>query len=196
MSRKQSKATRESPGILLREIACFRRHLALSWLTVDPRRDAKSALGRAIAAQPGLFPARLILPIWLCYERHRPNSLWRPYLLSLPSKLDLPIRQLHEQSPPQLDFQMVLRGCFGFSSWKKAELSRLNNSSWLGAASQKDLASVTADHELSMANLCASYPGSEYGNDASSGGFTPKVCAKNVDFVLKTMDFVLKMPLF
>ena len=98
------------------ELVSVPQHLALSWLTVDPRRDPNSALGRAIVAQPTLFPARLVLPIWLCYERHRPDSLWRPYLLSLPSKLDLPI------------------------SWKKAELARLNNTSWLGAAARKDLA--------------------------------------------------------
>jgi hypothetical protein len=67
------------------------RHLVLSWLTVDPRRDATSVLGRAITQHPELFPSRMILPTWLCYERHRASSLFAPYLVSLPSKLDLPL---------------------------------------------------------------------------------------------------------
>ncbi len=134
------------------EIVVVPQHLVLSWRTIDPRRDPSSALGRAILAEPKLFPARLILPIWLCYERHRPDSLWRPYLLSLPSKHDLPI------------------------SWRDSELARLSNSSWLGEATAADRASLLADHEASMSRLCALYPPDEDGGGAS-GGFTDKVCS-------------------
>lgn len=134
------------------EIVVVPQHLVLSWRTIDPRRDPSSALGRAILAEPKLFPARLILPIWLCYERHRPDSLWRPYLLSLPSKHDLPI------------------------NWRDSELRRLSNSSWLGEATVADRASLRADHEASMSRLCALYPPDVDGGGAS-GGFTDKVCS-------------------
>ena len=128
------------------------QHLVLSWRTIAPRLDPSSALGRAIFAEPKLFPARLVLPIWLCYERHRPDSLWRPYLLSLPSKHDLPI------------------------GWRQSELARLDNSSSLGAATAADSAALRADHETSMARLCALYPAGADGG-GSSGGFSDKVCA-------------------
>ena len=32
---------------------------------------------------------RHVLPIWLCYERHREDSLWGPWLRALPRHLDL-----------------------------------------------------------------------------------------------------------
>ena len=134
------------------EIVVVPNHLVLSWHTIDPRQDPSSALGRAILAEPQRFPARLILPIWLCYERHRPDSLWRPYLLSLPSKHDLPI------------------------SWRESELARLVNSSWLGEATASDRASLRADHEASMLRLCALYPVDADGN-GTSGGFSDKSCA-------------------
>ena len=41
------------------------RHLVLSWMTIDPRRDASSALGRAIAEHPELFvsPCATLAPV-------------------------------------------------------------------------------------------------------------------------------------
>lgn len=134
------------------ELVVIPQHLVLSWRTIDPRRDPGSRLGQAILAEPQLFPARLILPIWLCYERHRPDSLWRPYLLSLPSKHDLPV------------------------GWREPELVRLANSSWLGAATAADRASLRADHEASMSQICTLFP-SDTGGSGASGGFSDKVCA-------------------
>ena len=134
------------------EIVVVPRHLVLSWRTIDPRQDPSSALGRAILAEPKLFPARLILPIWLCYERHRPDSLWRHYLLSLPSQHDLPI------------------------SWRGSELVRLANSSWLGETTASDRASLREDHERSMSRLCALYPADADGG-GTRGGFSDKSCA-------------------
>ena len=72
------------------DVVALPAHLVLSYRSVDPRMDSASVLGRAIDAHPKLFPLRLIMPLWLCYERHRQNSLWRPYLTSLPSKFDIP----------------------------------------------------------------------------------------------------------
>ena len=112
------------------------RHLTLSWLTVDPRGDSSSALGRAIAEHPELFPSRLVMPVWLAYERHRSDSLFGPYLRSLPTKLDLPIL------------------------WKDSELSQLNGS-WIHGAVQDDLSMLRQTFKSLMSKLCQLYPGAQ-----------------------------------
>ena len=114
------------------EVVALPAHLVLSYRSVDPRMDSASVLGRAIDAHPKLFPLRLIMPLWLCYERHRPDSLWRPYLTSLPSKFDMPVH------------------------WKKAQLAQLSRP--LAASTRKDQGALRRDYNDSLAQLCALYP--------------------------------------
>ena len=91
-------------------------------------------------------PSKLILPVWLCYERHRKASVFAPFLRSLPSKLDLPLM------------------------WKPAELTVLN-SSWVYSAVQDDLAMMRETFKTTMSRLCQLYPGAE-----QAGGFGADAC--------------------
>ena len=115
------------------------------------RAGATIEPGEAIASiQPSLIilPSTLVgfsqmpsaLQIWLCFERHQPNSQFGPYLRSLPNSFDLPLM------------------------WPAADREALRPG-WLVAGVAADVAMVQKTHEQQMMPFCARIPPETPGAD-------------------------------
>lgn len=103
-------------------------------LTASTVRELSDFLDAGVdVVSPPPPPRSLWLPLWLSYERHRPDSPHAPYLAALPTAFHLPFL------------------------WSPAERAGLR-SSWLGAAVEEDVRVVEQSFVQHLQPLCAAAP--------------------------------------